>query len=64
VTGLQWSADSELLALSVDSGEEGGGVALQVWRRGNWHWDLKHEMRFPFAQVSHPLSLIILFYSL
>eukprot|EP00873_Tetraselmis_striata_P004301 jgi/Tetstr1/424565/TSEL_015091.t1 len=50
VTGLAWSADSELLALALDCSGAGGGLALQVWRRGNWHWDLKHEMRFPYAQ--------------
>lgn len=57
VTQLQWSSDSELLALVVDSGGGAGGLALQVWRRGNWHWDLKHEMRFPFAQVCATFSL-------
>ena len=43
VSGLAWSSDSELLAvhLSAETGQ-----AVQLWRRSNWHWYLKQELRF------------------
>ena len=58
IRGLQWSSDSELLAVhlasEVPSGRQGEGNepltqgeshSLQVWQRSNWHWYLKQEWR-------------------
>ncbi|CAD7702171.1 unnamed protein product [Ostreobium quekettii] len=42
-----WSLDSQLLALVVEPSERGSMPwKVQVWRRSNWHWYLKHERCF------------------
>lgn len=47
-TAIQWSADSELLAAVIEAPDS---HRLQIWRRSNWHWDLKHEMHFSYAKA-------------
>ena len=52
ITSLQWSPDSELLAVVLqvpangpalrDAGTPQGMV--QIWQRSNWHWYLKQEL--------------------
>ena len=49
VSGLCWSTDSELLAVTVEQGDR---RLLQLWQRRNWHWYLKKERRFAMKQVS------------
>ena len=59
---MDWSVDSEMLALVVAqtaAAGSGGPTAdrsqgqqwVQVWRRSNWHWYLKHEARHDPAEV-------------
>jgi IKI3 family len=59
---MDWSVDSEMLALVVaqTAGAGSGGPEadtspsqqwVQVWRRSNWHWYLKHEARHDAAEV-------------
>lgn len=60
---MEWSVDSEMLALVVvqPPGSCGGGGdvsakpqhCVQVWQRSNWHWYLKHEARHEAGQVSY-----------
>ena len=49
VRALAWSSDSSALCVTV-SGDSAHGV--QVWTRGNMHWYLKREMRYPRVEVS------------
>ena len=54
ITSIQWSPDSELLALVLAPAAPGSGgdpaahgqqtAAVQVWQRSNWHWYLKQEL--------------------
>ncbi|GAM18409.1 hypothetical protein SAMD00019534_015840 [Acytostelium subglobosum LB1] len=46
VRAIEWSSDSELLALQLEL--EGGSSVVQVWHRSNYYWFLKHE--FTYAQ--------------
>ncbi len=48
ISGLSWSADSELLAVTVEQDDR---RLLQLWQRRNWHWYLKKERRFGLKQV-------------
>jgi hypothetical protein len=48
ITALQWSPDSELLALVLQAPAAGAAspnqAAVQIWQRSNWHWYLKQEL--------------------
>ena len=48
VSSLCWSADSDLLAVTVEQDDR---RLLQLWQRRNWHWYLKKERRFELKQV-------------
>lgn len=49
-TGMHWSPDSSLLALTVSEQLPEGCVGrVQVWARKNWHWYLKYERAYPGA---------------
>jgi IKI3 family len=59
---MDWSVDSEMLALVVAQSPAAGSNSpkadrppsqqwVQVWRRSNWHWYLKHEARHDPAEV-------------
>ena len=41
VSSIAWSPDSEVLAIGL----AGGPPSVQLWRRANWHWYLKREVR-------------------
>lgn len=52
IAGMEWSCDSELLAVvlapprdGVLSTEAAAGRRLQIWHRRNWHWYCKLERR-------------------
>jgi IKI3 family len=63
VASMDWSVDSEMLAMVVarstatGSGSPAAANGLprqhwvQVWRRSNWHWYLKHEARHDAKEV-------------
>ncbi|KAK9808650.1 hypothetical protein WJX72_001296 [[Myrmecia] bisecta] len=50
VIDMQWSHDSELLAVAVRVPSTADGrpsvVHVQIWHRSNWHWYLKLEWRY------------------
>lgn len=59
---MDWSVDSEMLALVVAECPAAGSDSpkadrspsqqwVQVRRRSNWHWYLKHEARHDAAEV-------------
>ena len=48
---MSWSADSELLAVMVQSGSQ---QLLQLWHRSNWHWYLQREEHWPLHVVRAP----------
>ncbi|CAG9461392.1 unnamed protein product [Pedinophyceae sp. YPF-701] len=66
VTQLQWSPDSELLAVAsrprasdddddapADSdGDDDAHVLVQIWRRQNWRWYLQYERQLPGRHVT------------
>jgi hypothetical protein len=48
VSGLTWSVDAEMLAVTVEQEDR---RLLQLWQRRNWHWYLKKQRRFALNQV-------------
>lgn len=54
VAALQWNAESDVLAVLLDSVADGmHGSRLQLWHRSNYHWFMKREIRVggPGAQA-------------
>jgi hypothetical protein len=62
VAAMDWSVESEMLALVVAQPAAAGNASpaaskspqhhwVQVWRRSNWHWYLKHETRHTAEEV-------------
>ena len=49
VTALNWNATSDILAVTLR--EESGTDKIQLWHRCNYHWYLKHELRYPNRKV-------------
>lgn len=49
VTSLNWNAASDMLAVTLR--EENGTDKIQLWHRCNYHWYLKHELRYPNRRV-------------
>lgn len=47
IAQLDWSLDSELLAVVSVLPGEASSQAVQVWHRDNWHWYLKYERFYP-----------------
>jgi elongator complex protein 1 len=45
IIGLDWNADSDLLAVTLR--EESGTDKIQLWHRSNYLWYLKQEFRYP-----------------
>ncbi|CAL5218701.1 g412 [Coccomyxa viridis] len=42
-SGLSWSPDSQLLAVTICS--QASNSKVQIWQRSNWHWYLKREVQ-------------------
>lgn len=51
VTSLNWNATSDILAVSLR--EDDGTDKIQLWHRCNYHWYLKHELRYQNRKVQH-----------
>ena len=49
VTSLNWNTTSDIFALTLR--EESGTDKIQLWHRSNYHWYLKHELRYPNCRV-------------
>jgi elongator complex protein 1 len=66
VLGINWNVDSDLLAITLR--EAGGCDKVQLWHRSNYHWYLKHEIRYDGDQVARVMfhqekfnSLMVIF---
>lgn len=46
VARVEWNADSDVLAVHLRTGRDAHSV-IQLWTRGNYHWYLKQERRWP-----------------
>lgn len=69
-TGLCWNLEADLLAVSLecfvaetsDGDDDGGGEAegtygkVQLWSRSNYHWYLKHELRYPIGVTASDVA--------
>ncbi|GMH34369.1 hypothetical protein BSKO_02203 [Bryopsis sp. KO-2023] len=43
VVEMEWSPDSQLLAVVLENSNDEKKWTLQVWKRNNWRWYLKYE---------------------
>ena len=70
VTGLQWNAKSDLLAVTLQAASPGlvdtsPIQKVQLWYRCNYHWYMKYELRYhqptPVVAKFHPAHAYILY---
>jgi len=51
VYGLKWNIESDILAVIMD-GKDTQGSRVQLWYRSNYHWYMKHELRYQNHRVN------------
>ena len=56
---MQWSPDSEFLAVVLEKRRgEGAAETVQLWKRSNWKWYLKKELRYDLEVVDLHACLV------
>eukprot|EP01132_Coremiostelium_polycephalum_P004274 gene4274-5347_t len=53
VKSIQWSSDSEILAIELEQLDGENKSVLQLWHRSNYYWFLKNEFHYDGQTISN-----------